>query len=203
MYSYQQNERPALRAERRSHGIQQTHCGYAPRHGCRGLLYSARGGAQDDQQRQAVSQRHDLRPHGQHGDQDLGLQRPHRRTPGGHRPRREDPRQRLGIPRCAADQRSPHPHGRSGGRLRHVAARADGAHRHGRRASGCAAVGRLDHGRGLPQCRRDDAGAAPRRVPAHSGREKRAPQFSVRPFDAYLQHAAHGGFPRGPVSGGH
>ena len=44
---------------------------------------------------------------------------------------------------------------------------------------------------------------APRRVPAHSGREERAPQFSVRPFDAYLQHAAHGGFPRGPVSGGH
>ena len=38
---------------------------------------------------------------------------------------------------------------------------------------------------------------------AHSGREERAPQFPVRPFDAYLQHAAHGGFSRGPVSGGH
>ena len=50
---------------------------------------------------------------------------------------------------------------------------------------------------------RDDAGAAPRCIPAHSGREERAPQFPVRPFDAYLQHAAHGGFSRGPVSGGH
>ena len=64
-------------------------------------------------------------------------------------------------------------------------------------------AGRLDHGRGLPQRRRDDAHTAPRRVPAHPGREERAPQFPVRPFDAYLQHAAHGGFPRGPVSGGH
>ena len=64
-------------------------------------------------------------------------------------------------------------------------------------------LGRLDHGRGLPQRGRDDAGAAPRCIPAHSGREERAPQFPVRPFDAYLQHAAHGGFSRGPVSGGH
>lgn len=36
-----------------------------------------------------------------------------------------------------------------------------------------------------------------------SGRQERAPQFSVRPLDAYLQHAAHGGFPRWPVFGGH
>ena len=47
-----------------------------------------------------------------------------------------------------------------------------------------------------------DADAA-RCIPAHSGREEPAPQFPVRPFDAYLQHAAHGGFPRWPVSGGH
>lgn len=37
--------------------------------------------------------------------------------PGRYRPRRKDPRQRLGIPRCAADQRPPHPYGRGGGRL--------------------------------------------------------------------------------------
>ena len=49
----------------------------------------------------------------------------------------------------------------------------------------------------------DDAGAAPRCVPAYSGGQERASQFSVRPFDAYLQHAAHGGFPCGPVSGGY